>query len=172
MLKETSLYLPLAHSELSELSELSDGMGAFSRRHQTCQPKLEGWPSHFEGSSLHPTEATRFQNLIAKDFTGDTATFRSAGREVVLRRATRGTRRLHATETCLRANNYQITGHRIDSEGWLTYFSAREGEIYHIREQITDGIRNWSSPSSWFWQATLRPKSGPWLAATVITPVR
>lgn len=165
MLNQTSLLL------LGASLGLLQGTRLFSHRDHSLTPHLTEWPSHFEGAALHLIESTDFEKSFAATFPGDIATFRSAGRQVILRRATRGTRRLHASETCLRAGGYQITGHQVDSEGWLNYYASKENERFHVREQITDGKKTWSSPSPWFWHATLNPKSGPWLATTVITPV-
>ncbi|MGJ8725299.1 MAG: hypothetical protein ACSHYB_12135 [Roseibacillus sp.] len=151
---------------------LIQGARVFSHRDQSIIPKLSEWPTHFEGAALHLVEPTEFEKTFAGDFPGDIATFRSAGRQVILRRATRGTRRLHASETCLRSGGYQITERKVDSDNWLTYYASNHHQTLHVREQITDGHKSWTSPSPWFWHATLHPKSGPWLATTVITPVR
>lgn len=151
---------------------LIQGARVFSHRDHTITPKLTEWPTHFEGAALHLVDPTEFEKTFAADFPGDIATFRSAGRQVILRRATRGTRRLHASETCLRASGYQITERKINSENWLSYYASNEGQTLHVREQITDGDKTWNSPSPWFWHATINSKSGPWLATTVMTPVR
>lgn len=144
----------------------------FSHRQHGCDLPLEEWPTHFEGASLHRAEATDFAAAFAVSFPGEIATFRSAGREVILRRATRGTRRLQASETCLRASGHQITERTIASGNWLTYYARKGNQTFHVREQITNGQQTWSSVSSWFWSATFHPKDGPWLACTVITPFR
>lgn len=151
---------------------LIQGTRIFSQRDQELPPNLSDWPSHFEGSALHEVEPTEFEKAFAEEFPGDIATFRCAGRQIVLRRATRGTRRLHASETCLRAAGFKITNRIIDAENWLTYYASKGDQTLHVREQITDGTRSWNSPSSWFWHATLNPKSGPWVATTVMTPVK
>ncbi|MDQ8191494.1 hypothetical protein [Roseibacillus persicicus] len=151
---------------------LIQGARIFSHRDHDLPPNLAEWPSHFEGAALHLIEPTEFEKSFADNFPGDIATFRSAGRQIILRRATRGTRRLHASETCLRAAGYEISSRKIDLENWLTYYAKKNDQILHVREQITDGSRNWNSPSPWFWHATLNPKSGPWIATTVITPVK
>ena len=165
MLNQTPLLL------LGASLGLIQGARIFSHRNQAITPLLGEWPSHFEGAALHPIEATDFEKSFAAGFPGDIATFRSAGRQVILRRTTRGTRRLHASETSLRAGGYQITDRQVDAEGWLSYYVTREEERFHVREQITDGEKAWSSPSPWFWHATFNPKSGPWIATTVITPM-
>ena len=165
MLTQTPLLL------LGATLGLIQGARLFSHRDQSITPQLAEWPSHFEGASLHLVEPTEFEKSFAADFPGDIATFRSAGRQVILRRATRGTRRLHASETCLRASGHQITERQVDSENWLTYYAIRNHQTFHVREQITDGTKTWHTPSPWFWHATINPQSGPWIATTVITPV-
>lgn len=144
----------------------------FSHRNYEAPPPLTEWPTHFEGAALHPVEPTEFERTFAASFPGDIATFRSAGRQIILRRATRGTRRLHASETCLRSSGFDISDRKIDAENWLTYYARKDALSLHVREQITDGSKSWHSPSSWFWHATLHPKTGPWVATTVITPMK
>lgn len=165
MLNQTPLLL------LGASLGLIQGARLFSHRDQNITPQVAEWPSHFEGAALHLVEPTEFEQAFAADFPGDIATFRSAGRQVILRRVTRGTRRLHASETCLRSGGYRISERQIDSENWLTYYASRNDEVLHVREQITDGTKTWNSPSPWFWHATVNSKSGPWIATTVITPV-
>lgn len=166
MLTQTSLLI------LGASLGLIQGTRILTHRDESQTPHLGEWPTHFEGAALHTVEATDFEKSFAAQFPGEMATFRSAGRQVILRRATRGTRRLHATETCLRASGFEILERKVDQEGWLTYFAQNGKERFHVREQITDGTRTWSSPSPWFWHATLQPKTGPWLAISVITPLR
>lgn len=151
---------------------LIQGTRVFSNRDHSLPLSRQEWPTHFEGAALHRIEPTAFEISFAANFPGEIATFRCAGRQVILRRATRGTRRLHASETCLRASGHQISERRVDSENWLTYFASQGSQRYHVREQITNGAQAWASPSPWFWHATLHPKTGPWLATTVITPLR
>ena len=134
-------------------------------------PQSLHWPTQFEGSSIHLIPALPNQRAFVGLYPGATTTFQSAGRNLIIRHATRGTRRLHAIETCLREAGYQITRRSIDSENWLTYFAINPEESLHIRERISDGSRSWTQPSSWFWHATLHPHAGPWQATTVITPI-
>ena len=151
---------------------LIQGTRSYSHREHSYCPKLDKWPTHFEGAALHPIAGTEFEKALTTTFLTNIATFRSAGRQVILRRVTRGTRRLLASENSLRQMHFQITKRQIDSEGWLTYYASRNEQTFHVREQITNGSKTWHSPSTWFWHATVYPKSGPWLVTTVFTPIQ
>ncbi|MDP0490322.1 MAG: hypothetical protein Q7Q71_04650 [Verrucomicrobiota bacterium JB023] len=131
------------------------------------------WPTHFEGSTLHRIPASKFEQRFGANFPGEIASFSSAGKQIILRRVTRTTRRLHPSEHCLRSSGYDITPIGHDPEGWLCYYASRGGKRLHVRERITEssGERVWTTPSNWFWHATFHPQSGPWLATTVITPL-
>ena len=166
MLNHLSLLSATEHYQNFEATRL------FTYSDQTSALKRSEWPSHFEGSALHPEKTSKLELLFASTFQEASATFHSAGREVILRRATRGTRRLQSAETCLRKNGFEISNHQIDSENWLSFYAKKEDQRLHLRELITDGYRKWHSPSAWFWHATMNPKSSPWLAATVITPLK
>ena len=148
---------------------LFQGSRILSHRDHRSLP-IEDWPSHFEGSSLHAIDSV-WPQLLYSQFTGACASFRSAGREVILRRTARGTRRLQATETALRESGYRISHLHTNGEDWLCYYAQSAEKRLHVREQITNGKQSWASPSPWFWHATLQPKSGPWFAITIITPV-
>ena len=143
----------------------------FANRERLESTTRDHWPSHIEGTQLHRMQSSEFERLLTQQFFGESASFRSAGRQVILRRTTRGTRRLQSSETHLRSQGYLIHNRLLSADGWLTYYANRKKKTIHVREQITDGHRSWSSPSSWFWQATLQPQSGPWLAITIITPL-
>lgn len=134
-------------------------------------PQSLQWPARFEGSSLRPVGPLENEGHFIGTFPGATSTFRTAGRCLIVRHATRGTRRLQATESHLREAGYRISDRVVDCENWLTYLAHSEQGTLHLREQISDGTRSWVSSSAWFWHATLHPHAGPWQATTVITPL-
>lgn len=131
------------------------------------------WPNEFEGRPIGPVALSETEAAFADSFPGAIGVFESSGgRQVILRRADRPTRRLHDSATCLRAAGFAI-GDRQLHDGWLCYRASRAGIALDVREQIVaeSGESKWTDVSRWFWEALFHKGGGPWTAITVLDPI-
>ncbi len=122
-------------------------------------------------ADLPPTAAER---AFAESFPGTLSSHRWGGGQVILRRVTKPTRRLHPSRDCLRAAGYDtgeaITVTRPDGSEWARFHASREGLRLRVHERIVserDGS-SWTDVSAWYWSALANPLNGPWRAETVI----
>jgi hypothetical protein len=147
----------------------------YATLHDRSSPQTTSFehPIRFEGSTLHPAKESPYTGMIVADFPGQVRHFRSAGRHLIYRLATRGTRRLKPSEAAFRDEGYEITRIAVSQENWRGYYASRGKEELHIRERMSEPAsgRTWHSLGSWFWHATLLPNSGPWEMISVITPL-
>lgn len=133
---------------------------------------LSGWPHEFEGRPLTPVALTAEQQRFLGDFPGAVARFSDGERDILMRRVTQPTRRLHPAEDCYRGWGFEVAASkiRIDRDGrrWRCFAVTREGVTRQVCEQIRDGEgANYTDVSSWYWDATLQRTTGPWLVVTV-----
>ncbi len=131
----------------------------------------------FDGLTLplSPMSSTEAELAFAKSFPGTLSSHRWGGQQVILRRMTGATRRLHPSRDCLRAAGFHtseaITVTRPDGSEWASFSAERGGEWLRIFERIVserDGT-HWTDVSAWYWSAMRRPLNGPWRAETVIS---
>jgi hypothetical protein len=100
--------------------------------------------------------------------------FTDGERQLVLRRITAPTRRLHSSADCFRGSGYAVERQapRLDTDGhrWTCFLARRGPTQIHIRERILDSRTGeaWGDPSSWYWSALRRRGAGPWWAISVI----
>lgn len=128
------------------------------------------WPGEFEGRPLTPVALSDAEEQFAESFPGAIGVFESpGGRQVILRRADRPTRRLHDSATCLKAAGFTI-GDRVVQDGWNCYQATRGSQMLEVREQIYAevGESTWTDISDWFWEAIFHKNGGPWTAVTVL----
>lgn len=146
---------------------------AFNRLCHKVPSSSPGEHGYFEGSRLIPEGNSPFEPLLSRSFEGQTQSFRSAGRHLVVRTSNRGTRRLRPSEAAFREEGYEVSGIIISHEDWRGYYATRGVETLHVRERMSEPStgRTWNSLSTWFWHATLFPKAGPWELVSVITPL-
>lgn len=134
------------------------------------------WPATFEGRQLNPLPLTAMERSFVTSFPGTVAHFRCGENQVIFRRVTRATRKLHSSATCLKAAGYEvraITVAAYDGGSWATYDAVRGATTLQVREQIRsvgDPGNSWAEVSEWFWHAIWHADGGPWLAVTVIRP--
>lgn len=130
----------------------------------------------FDGLTLPlaPLPASDAERAFAKSFPGTLSSHLWGGDQVILRRVTVATRRLHPSRDCLRAAGYEtgeaITVTRPDGSTWARFYATRDGLRLVVHERIVgegDG-RSWTDVSAWYWSALRRPLNGPWQAQTVI----
>ena len=130
------------------------------------------WPRKFEGHPITEVALSETEAGFAESFPGAIGVFESpGGRQLILRRADRPTRRLHDSATCLKAAGFSIHDRSV-RDGWVRYRASRAGQILEVREQIVTeiGEGRWTEVSNWFWDAVFHPGGGPWTAVTVLDP--
>ncbi|MGC4015544.1 MAG: exosortase/archaeosortase family protein [Luteolibacter sp.] len=123
---------------------------------------------------LQPLPPTPTEQAFANGFPGTLGSFLWSDRQVILRRVTQATRRLHPSRDCLRAAGFLTTDSVVeehsDGSRWSRFTASRAGQELIVRERIiseADG-RCWTDVSPWFWSALFHPLNGPWRAETVI----
>lgn len=124
---------------------------------------------------LHQMPSTPEEAAFTKSFPGTLSSHRWGDDQVILRRMTEATRRLHPSRDCLRAAGFDtsdaITVSRPDGTQWANFSAIRAGERLIVFERIVserDG-RSWTDVSAWYWSAMRHPLNGPWRAETVIS---
>lgn len=145
-------------------------------RHEHDQHASIIWPTEFEGQTLTPLPLSEMESTFAASFPGAIAHFQIGRDQLILRHIDRATRKLHSSATCLRAAGFHLDSRRIETHGgsaWVAYNARRDGTVLRVREQVRSvhaPDQNWTDVSQWFWQATLHPDQGPWIAVTVLQP--
>ena len=142
-------------------------------------PDLGRGPSlfTFQGISLplHPLPPTEAETAFAQSFPGTLSSHLWGNDQVILRRVTEATRRLHPSRDCLRAAGFDTTEALTVSLGdgsqWARFYATRDGERWTVHERITSSLNgtSWTDVSAWYWSALWHPLNGPWQAETVIS---
>lgn len=131
----------------------------------------------FDGLSfpLEPLPPTEEERTFLKSFPGSIATCKWNGKQVILRRVSQATRKLHPSVDCLRAAGYQTSDSETidlsDGSAWSRFTASKNGMRLVVHERIiseTDGS-SWTDVPAWYWSALDRPLNGPWRAETVIS---
>jgi exosortase/archaeosortase family protein len=124
---------------------------------------------------LHPQPSSPEERVFAKSFPGTISSHRWGDHQVILRRVTTATRRLHPSRDCLRAGGFEttdsVTVQCSDGSEWSKFSATRDGERLIVHERIVseqDGAC-WTDVPAWFWSAMRHPLNGPWRAETVIS---
>jgi len=124
---------------------------------------------------LHPLPSTDAEMAFAKSFPGTLVSYQWGSDQVILRRVTEATRRLHPSRDCLRAAGFEttetITITLGDGSQWARFSATRDGIRRIVHERITSGRNGsaWTDVSAWYWAALGHPLNGPWQAETVIS---
>lgn len=138
-------------------------------------PAEVAWPATWEGRPIVPMPPAPEDARLAAGFPGRIARFSDGRRQVVLRRVTEPTRRLHPARDCFAAIGYRTRPlpMRRSGEAYSSCFEARrDGRRSRVCERIVDAEgASFADVSSWWWPALLGRSRGPWLAATVVEPV-
>lgn len=130
----------------------------------------------FEGITLplQPLASTPMEQAFAATFPGSLGSYGWSGRQVILRRVTTATRRLHPSRDCLRAAGYDTTESILethaDGSQWASFTASRDEWKLRVHERIVSeaNTESWTDPSAWYWDALRHPLNGPWRAETVI----
>ena len=130
----------------------------------------------FEGVTLplQPLPSTPMEQAFAATFPGSLGSYGWSGRQVILRRVTTATRRLHPSRDCLRAAGYDTTEPILethaDGSQWASFTATRDEWKLRVRERIISeaNTASWTDPSAWYLHALFHPLNGPWRAETVI----
>ncbi|MGW8394209.1 hypothetical protein [Pseudoduganella sp. HUAS MS19] len=134
-----------------------------------------GWPASFEGRKLTPLPLTPIELRFQQNFPGRVGRFSDGEREIVIRWVDQGTRKLHASSDCFKANGYDLTVQPVKivgNERWSGFTASRGAQKLEVRERIADGHGGqWSDVSAWYWAAQLGRTDGPWWAVTVATNI-
>jgi len=130
------------------------------------------WPHEFEGRPLTRVALTAEEGRFLGDFPGAVARFTDGQRDILMRRVTQPTRKLHPAEDCYRGWGFEVAAPRIhtDRDGylWRCFTARRDGATRAICEQIRDDEgRSFTDVSSWYWSASLERTRAPWLVLTV-----
>ncbi len=147
-------------------------------------PRMPGPPDLGQGPSLfifqgiclplHPLPSTEAEVAFARSFPGTLSSHLWGNDQVILRRVTVATRRLHPSRDCLRAAGFETTEALTVSHGdgsqWARFNASRNGERWTVHERITTSQNgsSWTDVSAWYWSALFHPLNGPWQAETVI----
>ena len=144
---------------------------------QVARDDPMAWPATFQGVPLRPLPLTAKEAQFAKSFPGSLARFQCGDAEIIMRRVTAATRKLHSSADCLRASGYAIKHRpvRADADGDLWgRFEARSAQgKYEVTERITSAHtrKSFTDVSAWYWHAVWHGDDGPWLAVTVMREV-
>lgn len=134
------------------------------------------FPTEIEGKKLKEIGLSEREKLFLEDFPGEIKRFSDGSREIIIRRVSQPTRKLHPAEDCFRGIGYSTKPLplKLDTEGnrWAC-FSAEKGEdILQVCERIYDNsANNWTDASSWYWSA-MSQDSGEWWAITTAERVK
>lgn len=131
----------------------------------------------FQGMTLplQPMALTETESAFASSFPGTLASYRWGDSQVILRRVTESTRRLHPSPDCLRAAGFETTDAKTVGTGeggqWSIFHATRGGERFTVHERITSERNGavWTDVSAWYWSALMNPLNGPWQAETIIS---
>lgn len=166
------------HLAVLMLAAIAEPCLAFSkpdhRPPDLASPAFTGFT--FEGLTLplEPLPSTPMEQAFAATFPGTLGCYGWSGQQVILRRVTTATRRLHPSRDCLRAAGYDTTESIIeahaDGSHWASFTATRGAYRLRVRERIVSEANDssWTDPSAWYWDALLHPLNGPWRAETVI----
>jgi exosortase/archaeosortase family protein len=124
---------------------------------------------------LSPLPPSAEESAFARSFPGSLSSHRWGEHQVILRRVTQATRKLHPSADCLRAAGFDtsdsVTVRCVDGCGWSKFYATREGIRLTVHERIVSeqDDSSWTDMPAWFWSALRHPLNGPWRAETVIS---
>ena len=143
-----------------------------SRETRTAPASSPAWPHEFRGRPLIEMPMTADERRFLADFPGTVARFSDGEHDIIMRWVHQPTRRLHPAEDCYRGWGYELSQSRIHNDGdgsqWRCFTARMGGRDREVCEQMRDlEGTHFTDVSSWYWSATLRKTTGPWLVTTV-----
>ncbi|MEJ7807701.1 MAG: hypothetical protein WKG03_17485 [Telluria sp.] len=146
-------------------------LAAGPRNMAALAPGFPGWPPSFEGRRLTQLPLTQIEQRFQKNFPGRVGRFTDGEREIIIRWVAEGTRKLHSSGDCFKANGYQLTAQPVKLKGeqrWSAFLARRGAQQFAVHERIHDADGGqWSDVSAWYWAVQLGQTHGPWWAVTV-----
>ncbi len=146
-------------------------IGVVAPRTTATADGFPGWPASFEGRALTQLPLTAIEERFQQNFPGRVGRFSDGRREIIMRWVAEGTRKLHPSADCFKANGYQLTAQPVNIKGeqrWAGFLATRGAQTFDVRERIVDAAGGqWSDVSAWYWAVQLGQTSGPWWAITV-----
>jgi len=101
---------------------------------------------------------TKLEQEFAKQFPGQTATYRHDKGTLILCQVSGATRKLHNTSTCLASRGFKLSNPKQDMDSqsriWQTYRARNAKNNLIVKSIILDEVGNsWTSVEDWFWSA-------------------
>ena len=121
-----------------------------------------GW-TEFEGRPLRELPLSAEDRRFFRHFPGSVARYSDGRRQLVVRRVTRVTRKLHPAWECYGAAGYKLSQPHVYDEWSGFTATGPEGRLW-VREHIEGPEGVWTDTSQWFWSA----RWAPWWAVTVV----
>ena len=131
----------------------------------------QNFPTEFEGLKLKELALSERERYFTQDFPGEIRRFTDGRREIIIRRVTEATRKLHPAKDCFAAIGFQTKPMplKTDENGkhWACFSAVKGDESLRVCERISDAAGNeWTDVSAWYWSAFTQA-NGAWLAYTV-----
>jgi len=146
------------------------------------------WPEYYEGRRVRPLALSEVEQRFAAQFPGAIARFTDERRVITLRQVNAPTRKLHPAADCFRGLGYRVSDialshrepeHTAGAHGRQAaqlqrcFVATRQGRSLRVCEVIEDAAgRGFTDTSAWYWAALSGESEGPWLAVTVVAPMR
>lgn len=133
--------------------------------------------THYQERPVEEIPLSPHEEAFAKNLPGQLKIYALGNETLIIRHVTKATRLLHPSHHCLRAEGFALHDVKIQTDAanqpTLQYRATRNGEHFLVTEKIRDhqNSRQWAEVSAWYWHALFHPKSGPWEAETLITPI-
>ncbi|MEQ1642407.1 MAG: hypothetical protein ABL959_03050 [Pyrinomonadaceae bacterium] len=134
------------------------------------KPASNNFPAEFEGRELRDLGLSESEQFFLLDFPGQIGRFSDGNREIIIRRVTEPTRKLHPASDCLEAVGYSTSPLpvRIDvnNKHWACFLATKQDDRVRVCERIYDENGNeWTDVSAWYWANW--GSTGEWWAITV-----
>lgn len=131
----------------------------------------KAFPAEFEGFKLQRLELSEREKYFTKDFPGEIGRFTDGRREIIVRRVTEATRKLHPAKDCFEAVGYKVKTlpMKTDESGkhWACFSAVKSENHLRVCERISDAQGSeWTDVSAWYWSAFTQ-SNGEWTAYTV-----
>ena len=143
-----------------------------STTRQANSSDFKGFTTEFEGRKFRDLGLSERERFFLEDFPGQIGRFSDGNREIVIRRVTEATRKLHPASDCFEAVGYSTTPLpvKLDEAGkrWACFSAVKSDERLRVCERMEErsGRTAWTDVSSWYWSAWGKGQS-EWWAFTV-----
>ncbi len=133
--------------------------------------EVRSFPTVFEGRPLRDLGLSDRERGFLADFPGQIGRFADGNREIIIRRVTEATRKLHSAGDCFTAVGYTTRPlpAKMDDESrvWSCFTAEKPDDKLRVCERIEGtGGGEWTDVSAWYWSA-FGQENGEWWAFTV-----